>query len=934
MTGIDRTTRPGARFTSTRVGRLMLLLVSLALVTGGIGATILPASAEPEESESSAPLLSDFGSCLAGGETGSIVLLIDQSGSLERTDPEKARVEAAEFLVKRLENFSAESGYPLEVRVAGFAAAYEPSGDWTTLSEGETGAVDSEIGSVGDDLRSHDTDYWNALEGARQDLADHGSSCSAIFWFSDGEYDIDPRESAGSRSEYGETKSYAPGIELGDEAGAGAAVAAGEEDICRSAGVADQLRGAEITVVGIGLTSEGADFSFLRSVTTGGGKDTAAQNDVAQCGDLASPEGAFFEADDLDSLLLAFDSLSSPGDSLGSTTLDICQGGSCAAGEVAFVLDRALTSVRILATVDVEGLEAYVVPPGASEPVSFPAGEVGETVSRDGMDVTWLTSKTVEIEMAADDVSTWDGTWRVGFVDPESVTDGEQVVVNLHLTSPLALAWQGIDDADFRQGASVEDTSLELVDRTDGSVVDPKELGGSVTAAVRLTDALQAEHELFTTDEPESLTDPPDLTVPEGVALGTGRVTTSLQITTAEPTLADGSTGEGMVLQPVLIGDSVTVLPPQNYPVVGSELDFGLLEEETAASAALEATGPGCVWVDSSATSVAGAPSEAGDIAIASDAMSAEDCLQVGEGETASLPLTLETGSHANGAVQGTVTVMVAPEGDPEAAQPVTVPFDADMRRPLDVTTAWTTFAVALVLGIGIPVAALYLLTWLTARVPRGTLVSGSTRVRIPDPGVPAQIGLSRRELTMSALSSPQRTVMAAGRTFRTRVAPFPSESPWVELADAAPSVSSATPGTRRGTSRLPLGMRGNWVAIPDRADPGWATLIVLLGSEDQEALDTVLDDARVRLGDRLRSLGGGVVAPAAGPGEDGGSAVLSDASGWGPAGGPAGSWGGVSDPPTSGPGWGDSGQTGGSSGWGPSGKTDWPGSDNGQQSR
>ena len=48
MTGIDRTTRPGARFTSTRVGRLMLLLVSLALVTGGIGATILPASAEPE----------------------------------------------------------------------------------------------------------------------------------------------------------------------------------------------------------------------------------------------------------------------------------------------------------------------------------------------------------------------------------------------------------------------------------------------------------------------------------------------------------------------------------------------------------------------------------------------------------------------------------------------------------------------------------------------------------------------------------------------------------------------------------------------------------------------------------------------------------------------------------------------------------------------
>ena len=535
------------------------------------------------------------------------------------------------------------------------------------------------------------------------------------------------------------------------------------------------------------------------------------------------------------------------------------------------------------------------------------------------MDVTWLTSKTVEIEMAADDVSTWDGTWRVGFVDPESVTDGEQVVVNLHLTSPLALAWQGIDDADFRQGASVEDTSLELVDRTDGSVVDPKELGGSVTAAVRLTDALQAEHELFTTDEPESLTDPPDLTVPEGVALGTGRVTTSLQITTAEPTLADGSTGEGMVLQPVLIGDSVTVLPPQNYPVGwGPNSTSGSSRRRPPRRPPWKLLGPGaCGWIPQRPLSPA-APSEAGGHrGIASDAMSARGFLQVGEGETASLPLTLETGSHANGAVQGTVTVMVAPEGDPEAAQPVTVPFDADMRRPLDVTTAWTTFAVALVLGIGIPVAALYLLTWLTARVPRGTLVSGSTRVRIPDPGVPAQIGLSRRELhdVRAQLSPAHRDGCGADVPHACRAVPV-RIALGGELADAAPSVSSATPGTRRGTSRLPLGMRGNWVAIPDRADPGWATLIVLLGSEDQEALDTVLDDARVRLGDRLRSLGGGVVAPAAGPGEDGGSAVLSDASGWGPAGGPAARRGGVSDPPTSGSGWGDSGQTGGSSGY------------------
>ena len=85
----------------------MLLLVSLALVTGGIGATILPASAEPEESESSAPLLSEFG-VLPGWRGDGQHCAPDSinPGPLKRTDPEKARVEAAEFLVKRLENFS------------------------------------------------------------------------------------------------------------------------------------------------------------------------------------------------------------------------------------------------------------------------------------------------------------------------------------------------------------------------------------------------------------------------------------------------------------------------------------------------------------------------------------------------------------------------------------------------------------------------------------------------------------------------------------------------------------------------------------------------------------------------------------------------------------------------------------------------------------
>ena len=843
--------------------RWSLLMMVAALVVGALAMIGPHATADPAGGEhDQQPLLSDFGSCLAGGTPGSIVLLMDQSGSLETTDPEMARIEAAKFLVERLAGFSEMSGYELEVRVAGFAATYGAPGEWTALTSDGMTEIDRQIENVGHDLKSHDTDYWMALESARQDLADRGESCSAIFWFSDGEYDIDPRESRRSRSELGETKPYAPGAALTDQDGADAAVTAGEEDICRPAGVADQLRSSDITLIGVGLTSAETDFSFLRSVTEGGGPDAAQRNDVTQCGEVTSPEGAFFEAHDLDSLLLAFDAMSSPGDSLDSSVIDICQGEQCAAGEVSFVLDRALGSVRILAGTDVNGLEAYIVPPGATEASTFPSGAAGETVEQDGMRVTWLTPRTVEIEMDADAVPSWDGTWRVGFVDPASQSAGEQIAVNLHLSSPLVLAWQQLDETELRQGTDSEGVQLALIDRTDGAVVDLGELGGSLTAEVSLFDASGTSHELYSTLEKSDLVEPVTLAVPAEAALGEGRVVTSLQITTAPPVVDGEASGEGTALQPSLLGSTVAVLAPPNFPSVGSRLDFGLLEEQTTATASLDLAGPGCVWADTGSTSILGAPAEAGSVEVTSAASSEQDCVRLEEGEEGTLPLDLATGEHANGAIQGTITVMIMPEDGSAAAQPVTVPFDADMRRPLDTATAGTAFALALLLGIGLPLIGLYVLTWATARIPRGTLVSGSTRVQLPEGSGRTEIDLARSSLTLTSLPTARRSVPVAGRMLRSRVSLLPTEAPWVELDDSSPSVSGATPGARRGRARLPLGVRGNWVAVPDRHDPSQATLIVLLGSEDQAALDTVLEDARLRLADRVRSLG--AAAPAA----------------------------------------------------------------------
>ena len=921
-----------------------ILLALLAIFMMGLAAPRVE-SAPPSDAGEQA-LLTDFGSCLAGGSTGSIVLLIDQSGSLEATDPDGARMQGAKFLIERLADFSTTSGYSLDVRVAGFAAAYETPGDWEALDEGSVASLESQIDTVGGDLRTHDTDYWVALESARQDLADHGSECSAVFWFSDGEYDIDPRESRQSRAEYGETKPYAPAVPLTDDAGAAEAVVAGKDDICRPAGLADQLRSSGITVIGVGLMSDGADFSFLRSVTEGGGAEAAQLNDTEQCGDVASPQGAYFEVDDLDTLLMAFDAMSAPGDSLNSSSVEICQGQECSAGEVSFVLDRALSSVRVLASSDVEGLEAYVIPPGASEAVRFPSDSGTAPVERGGAEAIWLTPRTVEIQLDAETVDTWDGTWRVGFLDPASTSAGEQIAVNLHLSSPLILEWQELEATEIRQGTDVPDATLVLVDRTDGQVVDASELGGTLSAEVMLADAQGESHTLFSTQDKTALSTPVAFPIPREAALGEGRIVTSLQITTAPPTVDGEAAAEGTALQPARSASTITVLPPQNFPTVGPRLDFGLLEEETTAQASLEVTGPGCVWLDPESTDVVGAPAEAGGIGVTSPSSTEVDCVQVAEGEQSTLSVELATDDHANGAVQGTIDLWIAPEDDLSAAQTVTVPFEADLRRPLDVTTAGTAFIIALVLGIGIPLVVLYLLTWFTARIPKGTLVSGSTRITLPAGGGRTDIALERNQLTMTSLPSAQRSVAVAGRMLRSRFSPLPTEAPWVELDDSSPSVSGAVPGSRRGRARLPLGVRGNWIAVPDRHDPSTATLIVLLGSEDQASLDTVLEDARKRVADRVRSLdlsasattgSGGPSAPAA-PARTGGqasgwgtaSSSSSSSSGWGSTGRPSGGWGPSDRPGPGAPGPqvrpGDDGQdpstpAGGSpSGWGPAG--------------
>ena len=911
--------------------------VTLCLAAGLLGLTLpAPSLAAPSTpSADGTSGLGEFGACLSGHGQGSVALLIDQSGSMRQTDPDQGRVEAANYLIDRLAAFTDRTGVTLDVRVAGFAADYHAVGEWTGLTSSTKDSITSSVQAVGDDLKDYDTDYWNALNGARQDLADHDTSgCRAVAWLSDGEFDLDVRDSDSAKHDFGNAKSYATGADLSKESGVQQAEKAGQSDLCRSTGLADQVRSAGITLIGIGLSGGGGaqpDFTLMRRLSEGGGTNAATAK-VEQCGDVSSPPGAFYPVSDLDSLLMAFDSISTPGDTVQSQSVSICQGTACNAGQYSFVLDGTLDSVHVMASSDAPGLDAYLYAPGATKPLVIKGNQSG-TQGSAGVNAQWLTSRTFQADLDASKVSAWDGQWRLAFVDPSSASQNQQIHVNVHLSSPLTLSWTDLDKAELRQGESAENVKLSLLDHAGGKAVEASRVKGAVTMSVVLKDSAGTEHELWTGKDIAALKNPVTIELPQDVAIGSGTLTTSVAVTTASTTLADGSTAEGTVLAPTEATQDVDILAPVNFPTVGGEATFSALEKDLSTTADLQVTGPGCVWLSSGEPSLTGSPADAGAVTVSSSASSADTCIEVADGDTATLPVTLSAQGHANGALSGTFEVTLAPADNPDRAQTVQVPFNAEMRRPLNVTTAWTTFVLVLLAGILIPLALLYLLKLVTGRIPGGTVETATKVVEVPEGGgtvtIPLPPGNEIRQITVPSRA---RGFNVDSYEFKVRVGLSPTSMPAVELVGTdAPSVSGADPGSRKNRAVLPLGVRGNWVAILDQSDsPRRVTVVALAAvSAGNQALQKVLEDAGRHLASRVAE-----VAPktdeaaddaddsqgagfGSGSSDSSGGASFGTGSGWGSGTASGSGWGSGT---ASGSGWG-SGTTSGS-GWGADGSS------------
>jgi hypothetical protein len=835
-----------------RFGLLAQFFAVALLIAALAGSSIPSAHAQPGGGAKR------FGACLASQKSGDLLLLFDESSSLQETDPQAARVQAARYLLQTLGKYADRVGANLEVASAGFSDTYTREQDWTKLTGATAGQVSEQLSTFETKNTGMDTDYWLALDGARQEFAARGQGpnggqrCQAIAWFSDGKIDFTPRATS---------KPYADGVSLDSPTGVGDTTRRAVESICRPGGLADQLRSSGIIMLGIGLGANKtpSDFDVMSAISKALGLSGMA------CGDITDPvPGDFYPVSNIDDMLFAFDALNpDPGTTRQGP---VCQLRVCPEARHNFTLDRSIKSVDILGSGGAEGVVPYLISP-SGKTLELPKRDGRDTADLDGMPVTyeWQSESAQTISLHNTGGPQWPGQWAIVYVDTTGQNPDAVSRVSIHITTDIFPALANADEVSWRSGQVVEGLTFGLVDGQ-GNPMQPTDLAGTATMSAALAPDGAAPIPLL-----ESVAKP-DIATPVDADLtdmnpGRALLRMSLVITTAPATDPSGAQiAPGTQLSPQDVEVPVQILPKLGLPVPGERIDFGTVQATKGATASLNITGPGCAWIaDTDAAKVVAAPDDIGTPRLSSAANSAQNCVKVQAGQTGQLPVTLRTERDGQGGLNGTVPVHVAALDNPGDSQVAEVPFVASLIKPLNTTNFVLVFLAALLLGPGIPLALLYAAKWWVSKIPDTPMLADRIPVEVSNDVVLRdgdRFALADTDLIrpVPGLAGGARKVSVQGVTLTTTVGRSPFGAGYVLVdADGLVSAGSELPATDAGGLRavLPLAVHNKWVVLHDPRGPADVAEVLLLvgGRTDTAARERLYEDVGRRLPELLSGL-------------------------------------------------------------------------------
>lgn len=181
------------------IRKVVAAVVGAGLLALGL-APATSANSDVDLSAAASAAFSDVGRCLVSTKDPklSVFYLIDNSGSLGWTDPDKERKGILEGSISELGSF-ARQGIDVQVSAHFFSTGTQEALEWTSIGEpSEAGRIATQLGLQIESLKpSGATDWEEGLNLAYSELQSTGDSCKMLIWFTDG--GINPNDTAEGR---------------------------------------------------------------------------------------------------------------------------------------------------------------------------------------------------------------------------------------------------------------------------------------------------------------------------------------------------------------------------------------------------------------------------------------------------------------------------------------------------------------------------------------------------------------------------------------------------------------------------------------------------------------------------------------------------------------------------------------------------------------
>jgi len=654
----------------------------------------------------------DLRECLSSNPESAldVYYLIDSSGSLfgaDGTDPGIKRAEILQNSLVQLAKLSEK--FSVQYAAAFFGDTFIQPSSWHPVTPQETGKA------LATEIRDQPTLGWTnwelAIDGAQNALATkkvETGGCQMLIWLTDGGINLgdDPRETASAINTLCGSQVHS----LGDAP-------------ARGLGQFNELRQSNVSVFGtlLSVTSslsqtDEANIPFMQPMVEGSADTTGIE-----CGETPIPQGysngAYIQATDTTQLSRVFVGLSES--IAGGMESDIDDNGR-------FQIDAGVAGFSI---VSADGGEWSLTPPQSSTSIVSSDDTSDDlvlvTASAGALLVSWPTTGT------APESGEW--TFKSG--------DGSHP--KLFRFSGLRISLDELP----RIVAQSPATITGMVARDGSEPLDLHNYEFTLTLSKRVAG---------TAEQTEIATIRPDMTSgvfsyeytdegPEGqydiVASVTGLATTATRI----------------ALEGVSTTLPATIEVPGQFPTIGSQpIMTDLVGSSSVSTGSFTIVGPS----NAGATGTACfpkplLPADSPDadrnstwttsLAVSGTTIALSDCVEVNHGETVTVELAMSNSTPANSTVRAALSVALTPADGDALVQ--NVDAQAVSTQPVNQGILWSVLILLILLGLLIPLALLYLVNYLSAKVGYGAkLQRASFPVTVaPDGTITSRSGMNLR---------------------------------------------------------------------------------------------------------------------------------------------------------------------------------------------